>query len=118
MKQYILISLISIITFSYSTQLHATNVVEDPNEVARNIQPELPMYGDEESNVSVVVRGSQLYVHVVNCQGQNLRVYDLVGKLKYEAHIDSQDKTIRLQLGKGIYLVNVNKQTRRVSIRG
>ncbi len=64
------------------------------------------------------VSGGTLQIHALNMQGQVVRVYDVVGKLKAEVRIDSNDKTVRVQLGKGIYLVNVNKTTRRVSVAG
>ncbi len=64
------------------------------------------------------VSGGTLQIHALNLQGQVARVYDVVGKLKAEVRIDSNDKTVRVQLGKGIYLVNVNKTTRRISVAG
>lgn len=120
MKQHILIALVSIMAFSYAAKSQATKVTEVAIGTSEFVeQPEiLSSLSDENASVSVSIRGSQLYVHAINCQGQNLKVYDLVGKLKFETRIDSQDKTIRLQLSKGIYLVNVNKLTRRVSVVG
>ena len=110
MKHYILTTLI--IAFSFATHTYASEPIDAPTtntDVAIN---------EDNANVSVTVHGTQLTIHAVNCQGQDLKVYDLVGKLKYDSHIDSLDKTIRLQLNKGIYLVNVNKITRRVSVSG
>ncbi len=118
MKQHILIILISIVAFSFANKSQAIEIADVTNASELIEQSEDLSLGDESANVSVAVRGTQLYVHAVNCQGQDLKVYDLVGKLKFETHIDGQDKTIRLQLSKGIYLVNVNKLTRRVSVVG
>ena len=52
------------------------------------------------------------------CSARSSACRDVVGKLKAEVRIDSNDKTVRVQLGKGIYLVNVNKTTRRISVAG
>ncbi len=73
---------------------------------------------DEGGHFDLSVSGSALQIHAVGLQGQVVRVYDVVGKLKAEVRIDSNDKTVRMQLGKGIYLVNVNKTTRRISVAG
>ena len=76
------------------------------------------MMGDEVSRFDVSVRGAAVQVHAVNCQGQILKIYDLVGKLKCEVHIDSNDKTVRVNLGKGVYLINVGGATRRIAVAG
>lgn len=119
MKQYILTTLFSVVAFSLTAQAQQSAPLAEP--IAESYEANLQGFSavnDDNTSVSVMVRGTQLQVHAINLQGTDLRVYDLVGKLKYETHIDTSDKTIRLQLSKGVYLVNVGKQTRRVSIVG
>ena len=81
-------------------------------------QLKIDKVNDEANHVDVSVSGTNIQVHAVNCQGATLKVYDIVGKLKYVAHIDSNDKTVRFSLGKGVYLLNINKTTRRISVAG
>ena len=83
-----------------------------PNHV--NLKTQRPMI--DMDRLSIQKGGIQ--VHATACQGQTLKVYDIVGKLKCEVAIDSNDKTIRVNLSKGIYLINIGQITRRVNIAG
>lgn len=119
MKQQILTTLFGALAFFVTAQAQQVESLSAyAPEVFPTISQEAAFVSEENASVSVAVHGTQLQVHVLNGQGADLRVYDLVGKLKYETRIDSPDKSIRLQLSKGVYLVNVGKQTRRVSIVG
>ena len=70
------------------------------------------------ANFTLSIQKGGIQVHATACQGQTLKVYDIVGKLKCEVAIDSNDKTIRVNLSKGIYLINIGQITRRVNIAG
>lgn len=119
MKQYILTTLFSVMAFSLAAQAQQVMPLAVTAEGSYEVfQQSDVSISEDNANVSVTVRGAQVQVHAVNCQGNDLKVYDLVGKLKYETHIDTSDKTIRLQLSKGVYLVNVGRMTRRVSVVG
>ena len=113
MKQHILLTIISLLVFSAPAAAMASPV--DPSAPLAE-STEMQGINDEANHVDVSVSGTNIQVHAVNCQGATLKVYDIVGKLKYVAHID--DKTVRFSLGKGVYLLNINKTTRRISVAG
>ncbi|WP_337571624.1 T9SS type A sorting domain-containing protein [Prevotellamassilia timonensis] len=115
MKQHILLTIISLLVFSAPAAAMASPV--DPSAPLAE-STEMQGINDEANHVDVLVSGTSIQVHAVNCQGATLKVYDIVGKLKYVAHIDSNDKTVRFSLGKGVYLLNINKTTRRISVAG
>ena len=111
MKHYILQLLFGLVLVSIPSLANAaTEPIENSVEVNA--------VNDDASNYSIAISKNAVQVHAINCQGQVLKVYDMVGKLKYEVVIDSNDKTIRLNLSKGVYLINLNQVTRRVSIVG
>ncbi|MCR5820673.1 MAG: T9SS type A sorting domain-containing protein [Bacteroidaceae bacterium] len=69
----------------------------------------------EVSPVSIVVNGAQ--VRVANAEGQMLEVYNLAGVRVAVVKIDSEDKTINLNLAKGCYILRVGNTARKVSVR-
>lgn len=111
MKHYILYTLLCMTWITLPTMSYAANEPSDDNAVSVSVN-------DDAANFSVAIGRNSVQIHALNCQGQVLKVYDMVGKLKYEVTIDSNDKTIRLIFSKGIYLINLNQVTRRVSIVG
>ena len=112
MKHYILYTLLCMTWITFPTMSYAANAEpSDENAVSVSVN-------DDAANFSVAIGRNSVQLHALNCQGQVLKVYDMVGKLKYEVTIDSNDKTIRLIFSKGIYLINLNQVTRRVSIVG
>ena len=56
-------------------------------------------------------------VRIVNGGGQMLEVFNLTGVRINAFRIDSEDKTVSLNLPKGIYILKVGKVVRKVSIR-
>lgn len=115
MKQHILLTIISLLVFSAPAAAMASPV--DPSAPVAE-SAEVASVNDEANHVDVSVNGTNIQVHTINCQGATLKVYDIVGKLKYVTHIDSNDKTVRFSLSKGVYLLNINKTTRRISVAG
>lgn len=89
MKQHILLTIISLLVFSAPAAAMASPV--DPSAPLAE-STEMQGINDEANHVDVSVSGTNIQVHAVNCQGATLKVYDIVGKLKYVAHIDSNDK--------------------------
>lgn len=79
-------------------------------------QPEVTNAAYESGNFTLSIQKGAIQIHAIACQGQTLKVYDIVGKLKCEVAIDSNDKTIYVTLSKGIYLINIGQTTKRVSI--
>lgn len=77
-------------------------------EVDRDVDTEL-------SAVTLTVNGTTL--RIGNASGMDVCIYNLAGIKVSTIHIDSNDKTINLNLQKGCYLVRVGKVTRKISIR-
>ena len=69
----------------------------------------------ELSAVSLSVTGSK--VRVSGAEGQTLEVYNLTGTKVATIRIDSNDKSIALNLQRGCYILKVGKVVRKVSIR-
>lgn len=61
---------------------------------------------------SISVQGNK--ARIVNAQGEELVIFDITGKKVASFYIDSNDKTIVLNLKKGCYILKVNKITRKV----
>ncbi len=71
---------------------------------------------DEEINpITISVSGTQ--VHVTNAAGQVLEIYNLAGVRVATFKIDSDDKTVNINLNKGCYILKVDKVVRKVSIK-
>lgn len=66
------------------------------------------------SGVSVIVKGNS--VRIVGATEEKLEIFKITGQKQQTIHIDSQDKTITLNLPKGCYLLKVGKVVRKVSI--
>lgn len=77
-------------------------------EPEREVETEL-------TGVTLTVNGST--IHVTNAQGQDLHVYNIAGVKIATVHIDTNDKTITLNLQKGCYIVKVAKQARKISVK-
>ncbi|MBR0202588.1 MAG: T9SS type A sorting domain-containing protein [Bacteroidaceae bacterium] len=69
----------------------------------------------EVTPVTIVVSGAQ--VHVSGAEGQMLEVYNLAGVRVAVMKIDSEDKSMTLNLPKGCYILRVGNTARKVSIR-
>lgn len=69
----------------------------------------------ELTGVGLTVNGST--IHVTGAQGMDMHVYNLAGVKIATVHIDSNDKTISLNLQKGCYIVKVAKVARKISVR-
>ena len=108
MNHYILRILVLTLTMLALPALAKANPITLPSDEAPQV---------EATTISTIQKGG-IQVHATACQGQTLKVYDIVGKLKCEVAIDSNDKTIRVNLSKGIYLINIGQITRRGNIAG
>lgn len=85
-----------------------------------------PVWGQLDSNVepaefvsvlaepTLTVRGNVL--HIQNAQGCSLEVYDVTGKRVMLQSIESNEKTVTLNLSKGCYIVRIGKLTRKISL--
>lgn len=116
MKHYILrIFILTLTTLALPTLAKAETILLPSDEVS---QLEATNTIQEASNFTLSIQKGAIQVHATACQGQTLKVYDIVGRLKCEVAIDSNDKTIRVNLNKGIYLINIGQITKRVNIAG
>ncbi|MCD8317552.1 MAG: T9SS type A sorting domain-containing protein [Paraprevotella sp.] len=68
----------------------------------------------ELSETSIVVRGSTISIY--NANGSTLEVFSLTGSKVSVVKIDSNEKTIDLNLKKGCYILKVAKVVRKISI--
>lgn len=69
----------------------------------------------EVSAVSIVVKGSVLYIS--NAGGSMLEVFSLTGSKVMSVRIDSNEKTLDLALKKGCYILRVDNVVRKITIR-
>lgn len=69
----------------------------------------------EVNSVQINVSGSQ--VRITGAAGQTLEVYNIAGVRVATVTIDSDDRTVSLNLSKGCYILKVGKVVRKVSIR-
>lgn len=69
----------------------------------------------EIGGITISLNGAQL--HVTNAAGQTLEIYNLAGVRVTTVRIDSEDKTLALNLKKGCYMLKIGKYVRKISIR-
>lgn len=69
----------------------------------------------ELSAVNLSVNGAK--VHITGAEGETLEVYNLTGVKVATIRIDSNDKTMTLNLQRGCYILKVGKVVRKISIR-
>ncbi len=69
----------------------------------------------EIGGITLTLNGTQL--HITNAAGQTLEIYNLTGVRVSTMRIDSEDKTITLNLKKGCYMLKIGKIVRKISIR-
>ena len=69
----------------------------------------------ELSAVQLNVNGS--HVHIQGAFGKTLDIYNVAGVRVATFKIDSEDKTLNLNLTKGCYILKVGKVVRKISIR-
>jgi hypothetical protein len=79
--------------------------------MAQNQKPNV----EETQTIGVTINES--VIHVINANGNILRVYDLTGVSIAQVKIDSSDKHIELNLQKGCYILKVGKVVRKISIK-
>ena len=90
-----------------------SEVAAPMNDTATDI--EAPDLDEEITPITISVNGTQ--VHVVNAAGKVLEIYNLAGVRVASYKIDSDDKTVNINLNKGCYILKVDKVVRKVSIK-
>lgn len=78
-------------------------------------QSERDEVDSEISAVSLSVNGPR--VHITGAEGQVLEVYNLTGVKVSTTRIDSNDKSLTLNLQRGCYILKVGNVVRKISIR-
>ena len=69
----------------------------------------------ELNEIKISVNGTQ--IHLTGALGKTLEIYDVLGVRVATIKIDSEDKTLALNLKRGCYILKVEKVVRKVSIR-
>lgn len=69
----------------------------------------------EVGGITIALNGKQL--HVAKAAGQTLEIYNLAGVRVTTIRIDSEEKTVDLNLKKGCYMLKIGKFVRKISIR-
>ena len=69
----------------------------------------------ETTAVSIAVRGNN--VRISGASGHTLEIYNLTGVKVESVEIDSNDKSITLNLQKGCYILKVGGVVRKISIK-
>lgn len=109
MKQYLLRILIAAFAVITPSLTFAENCVEFA-----------PMATEADAvqsqRVELKAGKSNLQIHLFDCQGKTLQVYDIAGNLKYSLQVEANDKVVSLNLPKGVYLVSVGGITKRALV--
>ena len=64
----------------------------------------------------IQITASQKTIHVKNAQGEMLEVFNVTGVRVAAVRIDSSEKSVTLNVDKGIYIVRVGNVTRKVKL--
>ena len=72
MKHYILYTLLCMTWMMLPTMSYAANEPSDNDAVSVSVN-------DDAANFSVAIGRNSVQIHALNCQGQVLKVYDMVG---------------------------------------
>lgn len=86
--------------------------------LAAPVVPDAPaaVAADASASEEIAISVSQGKVRVVNAEGATLEVYDITGVKVMSVRLDSDDKTVPLNLNRGIYILKVGKLARRVNL--
>ena len=76
--------------------------------------PKATAIEDARGEIAVTQQGKNIKVQ--NACGKTLQVYNVTGALVATYRIDSDDKTITLNVGRGCYIVKVGDVTRKITI--
>ena len=76
--------------------------------------PEATAIEDARGEVAVTQQGKNIKVQ--NACGMTLQVYNVTGALVATYRIDSDDKTVTLNVGRGCYIAKVGNVTRKITI--
>jgi hypothetical protein len=75
---------------------------------------ESPQEVNDFEEVRITLNGANLRVQ--NGSGMSVEIYNITGVKVADYRIDSNDKTIRLELNRGCYIIKVGKTVRKISI--
>ena len=107
MKQYILLLIISLFSFTGA-------FAADEAGIASNEGMEILGEPENVTPVRLQVKGND--IHVQNAQGLVLEVYSITGAKIASIKISSNDESAGLNLTKGCYIVKVGNLVRRISV--
>lgn len=105
MKRTISLILLNALVLGFSQTLHASTETGVSDEMVTELVRE----------ISVTINGSKLRVQ--NAEGLTVTVYNITGVKAASFKVDSEDKTVTLNLEKGCYIVKVGNVARKVTVR-
>lgn len=115
-------TLLALVAMCFTPSLHAAEM--EPEMVAEP-EMEAPAAMDfmddhdgvetEIGGITIALNGSQL--RISNANGETLEIYNLAGVRVTLVRIDSDEKTVALNLKKGCYMIKIGKFVRKISIR-
>ena len=73
-----------------------------------------PQEVNDFEEVRLTLNGTNLRIQ--NGSGMSVEIYNITGVKVADYRIDSNDKTIRLELNRGCYIIKVGKTVRKISI--
>ncbi len=115
--------LLAAFSFCFTQQASASEMIEIPEGPSMEATAPMSMdlWDDQESQEievkEITLTFEESQVHVTNATGKNLEIYNLTGVRLATFRIDSDDKTLNLNLPKGCYILKVGNVVRKVSIR-
>ena len=113
MKHFILQSLLTIgFAFAANAMFAGNSSAAEPADEPLAAAPLFSCAADEATPVALSVSGRS--VRVANAQNCTLEVFDITGKCVCSVRIDSNDKTVALNLRKGWYILRVEKDEEKV----
>ena len=114
--------LLAIAALSFTQKLHAAGMEPEMTADPEMEAPAEMEYLDDQEGIeteiggiTITLTGSQL--RVTQAAGQTLEIYNLAGVRVTTVRIDSDDKTLSLNLKKGCYMLKIGKFVRKISIR-
>ncbi len=100
--------------FSIAILGRAAETMNEPLTVDLMTDTEELSQNYAEATLSVQISGRT--IRVIHGQGRTLQVYSITGAKVFATTIDSNDKTLSLNLSRGWYIVKIEDVTRKIAL--
>ncbi len=114
MKPSIRILLLALLTWMGGAS--AASAFEFPEVWAFSPAASTPNVAEVPSNGEIFITTKNNQVRVQNAEGLTLDIYNVAGVKVATYRVDSDDKTVTLNLNRGIYIAKVGKVARRINL--